>query len=141
MARHVERLFDVDVAVVGAGPAGLAVARHTASAGLDTLVIERQNEVGEHVRTSGATAVSTVTRLETPQHLYHPFGRFRISSPGETAVFETASSLCVLDVRGFYRWLAAEATASGARVSTGTTAKEAIVDDGVVSGCEIVTRD
>jgi digeranylgeranylglycerophospholipid reductase len=36
----------VDVAVVGAGPAGSSVAKHASEAGLDVLVLERKKEVG-----------------------------------------------------------------------------------------------
>src|SRR5439155_17612421 len=77
----------VDVLVVGAGPAGLAVARATAAAGLTTLVIERQKEIAEHVRTSGMTASSTVRRVGVPPGTYHSLERLRIVAPGVSAAF------------------------------------------------------
>src|SRR5690606_20117015 len=40
------RRADVDVAVVGAGPAGLAAAARTAAAGLSTLVVDEQDRPG-----------------------------------------------------------------------------------------------
>ena len=135
------RTESVDVVVVGAGPAGLAAARETAAAGLDTLVVERQRQVAEHVRTSGATAVSTVARLGAPARLFHVFERFRLVSPGETAVVETGDALCALDVRGFYRWLADEAVAAGARVAVATHASGVVVREGIVSGVELSGPD
>ncbi|MFQ6061482.1 MAG: FAD-dependent oxidoreductase, partial [Thermoplasmata archaeon] len=35
-----------DVIIVGAGPAGSTVARHTASQGLKVLMLERKKEIG-----------------------------------------------------------------------------------------------
>ena len=37
---------DVDVLIVGGGPAGLAAAEAAAMRGARTLVLERQNEIG-----------------------------------------------------------------------------------------------
>ena len=48
---RVEGSADVDVAVIGAGPAGLAAAVYASSEGLDTLVIERQ-AIGGQAATS-----------------------------------------------------------------------------------------
>src|SRR5207248_7502748 len=92
-------------------------------------------------RTSGATAVTTVARIGTPAHLFHVFSRFKLLAPTEEAVVETGDTLCALDVRGFYRWLAEEATHAGARVLTATHAADVVLEDGVASGCELVTPD
>jgi len=124
----------VDVLVVGAGPAGLAVARSTAAAGLNTLVVERQREVGEHVRTSGATALQTVTSLAAPPELYHRLARLRILSPSESVTFDCPDALCILDVRSFYRWLAKEAQAAGARIRTSAQATAPLLENGAVAG-------
>jgi digeranylgeranylglycerophospholipid reductase len=134
-ARH------VDVLVVGAGPAGLSVARTTAAAGLETLVVERQRSVGEHVRTSGGTASTTVARLRTPSHLFHVVQRLRFVAPQETAVVPCPGALCVLDVREFYRWLAANAEQEGARVAVATSASEPLLEDDAVTGCVLKGPD
>jgi digeranylgeranylglycerophospholipid reductase len=130
----------VDVLVIGAGPAGLSVARTTAAAGLETIVVERQAAVAEHVRTSGATAVETVRRLGAPRSLYHIVDRVRIASPRSSATLAGDELLCILDVRGFYRWLAASAEGAGARMLVGATAREPIVEQGAVAGCVVAEQ-
>jgi thioredoxin reductase (NADPH) len=47
VATTLEDRFDFDVAVVGAGPAGLAAAVYASSEGLDTLVVERESIGGQ----------------------------------------------------------------------------------------------
>ena len=133
----------VDVLVVGAGPAGLAVARATAAAGLTTLVIERQKEIAEHVRTSGMTASSTVRRVGVPPGTYHSLERLRIVAPGVSAAFSATpeAGFCVLDVRGFYRWLGSEAAGAGARIVCGTTFRDVLWAGDAVAGCIAESRD
>ncbi|MCC7430473.1 NAD(P)/FAD-dependent oxidoreductase [bacterium] len=53
-------MFDFDVIVVGAGPAGSVAAKTTASAGLKTILLEKRQEIGTPVRCGEAT----VTREE-----------------------------------------------------------------------------
>ena len=129
--------------VVGAGPAGLSVARETAAAGLATLVIERQNGIAEHVRTSGMTASSTVRRIGAPSATYHSLDTLRIVAPGASAAFPATAKagFCVLDVRGFYRWLGSEAIGAGARVVCGTTFRDVLWEGDAVAGCVAESRD
>ena len=129
-----------DVLVVGGGPAGLLAAETAASAGLSTVVVEREQEIGHPVHTSGATALKTMTDFEIPEHLYHPVGRFRVCSPNEEALFESEEPIgCVIDVRGVYKFLAKRAELAGAYVVTGAQATEPLVERGFVIGCNIRT--
>ena len=128
----------VDVLVVGGGPAGLSTAHALASSGFETLLVERQATIGEHVRTSGVTALETAERLECPPELRHALRRLRVSTRAEDVVLESeAPRFCVLDVRGFYRWLAGRAERAGATVLTGATATGIRKRD---SGFECIVR-
>jgi digeranylgeranylglycerophospholipid reductase len=115
----------VEVLVVGGGPAGLSAARTVAAAGRETLVVERQASVGEHVRTSGVTALETTERLGAPTELRHEVERVRFCTREDEVVLDLERRrLCVLDVRSFYRWLARQAEGAGARVETDTAVTE-----------------
>ena len=57
---------DVDVLVVDGEPAGLLAAETTASAGLSTLVLEQDPEIGNPVRTSGGTSVEKMRCFDIP---------------------------------------------------------------------------
>ena len=63
---------DYSVLVVGGGPAGLAAAEAAAKRGVSTLLLERQNEIGYPIHTSGGSWVKDMQALNVPTHLYHP---------------------------------------------------------------------
>ncbi len=128
----------VEVLVVGGGPAGLSAARAVAAAGHETLVVERQPTVGEHVRTSGVTALETAERLGAPAELRHEVQRVRFCTrEDEVVVGLERRRLCVLDVRSFYRWLAQRAEDAGARVETDTAVTEVRRTDSGVIECRL----
>ena len=133
----------VDALVVGAGPAGLSAAARIAEAGFEVLVLERQASVAEHVRTSGATAITTVKRVGLDRGLYHVVKLLRLSTPETTVQMKCGEdALCVLDVRGTYRWLAAKATEAGAQLALASTAEAVLTDPaGAVSGCQVRDAD
>ena len=109
--------MDHDVAIAGAGPAGLVTAERIARAGFKTVVFEKNAEIGTPVRTSGGSWVSTMRELNVPASLYHPIHHMRLLMRGAEAHFDYADPLpCVLDVRNFYQYLAERATAAGASV-------------------------
>ena len=128
----------VEVLVVGGGPAGLSAARAVAAAGHETLVVERQPTVGEHVRTSGVTALETAERLGAPAELRHEVERVRFRTREDEVVVELESRrLCVLDVRSFYRWLARRTEDAGARVETDTSVTDVRRDESGLIECRI----
>ncbi|HLX57589.1 MAG TPA: NAD(P)/FAD-dependent oxidoreductase [Ktedonobacteraceae bacterium] len=126
---------DVDVLIVGGGPAGLAAAETAASRGVRALVLERQNEIGYPVHTSGGSWVSDMQALDIPEHLYHPVSKVYFVSPHrEVPLNYNPAVACVMDVRGVYQHLAGRAVAAGAAMRMRHTVEQTILEDGRVLG-------
>jgi digeranylgeranylglycerophospholipid reductase len=106
-----------DVVVVGGGPAGLATAAEAARGGLKVVVCERNHAIGEPVRTSGGSFIRPLRRLGIPESCWHPVHRIRVIGPTTDVVKTYRRPVgCVLDVRGTYQWLAAQAVDAGATI-------------------------
>jgi digeranylgeranylglycerophospholipid reductase len=126
---------ECDVLIVGGGPAGLAAAESAAKRGVRTIVLERQNEIGYPVHTSGGSWVSDMKVLSIPEHLYHPITRVVFVSPHrEVTLHYNPAVACVLDVRGLYQHLAGRAIAAGATVRVRHTVEQTILENGRVMG-------
>lgn len=124
-----------DVLLVGGGPAGLAAAEAAARQGARTLLLERQNEIGYPVHTSGGSWVSDMQALTIPEHLYHPIHKVIFVSPRrEVPLFYRQPVACVVDVRGLYQHLAARAVAAGAQLRMRHTVEQAQQEDGRIVG-------
>src|ERR1700729_3380818 len=111
------RVPDVDVAVVGGGPAGLPAAAEAAKGGLNVVVLERAHAIGEPVRTSGGSFIKPLQAMGVPARCYHPIHRLKGFGPTTEAVKTYRRAVgCVLDVRGTYQWLAQQAIEAGAEL-------------------------
>src|SRR5690348_3579787 len=131
---------DWNVLIVGGGPAGLAAAEAAAVQGVRTLVLERQNEIGYPVHTSGGSWISDMRALSIPEHLYHPIQRVIFLSPRRELKLNYNPALaCVVDVRGLYQYLGSRAIAAGAQVRVRHTVEQAMLDEGRVAG--VVVKD
>ena len=132
---------DVDVLVVGGGPAGLLAAETAASAGCSTLLVESEPEIAHQVRTSGATSVQTMREFQIPERLYHPLTQIRLCSTRETATFGYDEPIgCIIDVRGVFRYLAERADGAGASILTSAQAVAPTMVGQRVAGCEIKSK-
>ena len=126
---------DVDVLVVYGEPAGLLAAETTASAGFSTLVLEREPEIGDPVRTSGGNSVETMRRFDIPGRFYHVLKRLRFCSLREEPAFEFQESVgCIIDVRGMYRRLAERASSERGSILTGANSESLIFEGGEIAG-------
>jgi digeranylgeranylglycerophospholipid reductase len=129
---------DCDVLIVGGGPAGLAAAEAAAKQGARTLVLERQNEIGYPVHTSGGSWVSDMKALAIPEHLYHPINKvFFVSPHREVPLYYNPAVACVLDVRGLYQHLASRAITAGATLCMRHTVEQTIIENVRVCGVTV----
>ena len=118
------RNADLDVAVVGAGPAGARTAAQLAARGLRVLVLERDPEPGRPVHCTGIVSSECVERFALPQSLVlHEIDSFVLHSPkGASAQVKRASTQAyVLDRVGLDKHLVRRAEEAGAEVLAGAT--------------------
>ena len=126
---------NIDIVIVGAGPAGLAAAGAAARQGAQVHVLERHNEIGYPIHTSGGSWISDMQALSIPEHLYHPITRVYFISPQrEVLLHYNPAVACVVDVRGLYQHLASRAIAAGAVLRMRHVVEQAITGNGRVLG-------
>jgi len=126
---------DIDILIVGGGPAGLAAAEAAAKQGVHVLLLERQNEIGYPIHTSGGSWISDMQALAIPEHLYHPVTSVYFISPHrEVPLSYNPAVACVVDVRGLYQHLASRAIAAGATLRLRHTVELTLTENGRVLG-------
>jgi digeranylgeranylglycerophospholipid reductase len=126
---------ECDVLIVGGGPAGLAAAEAAAKLNVRVVVLERQNEIGYPVHTSGGSWISDMKALGISENLYHPINKVVFVSPNcEVPLDYHPAVACVLDVRGVYQHLASRAIAAGAILRVRHTVETTLVENDRVVG-------
>ena len=107
-----------DVVVIGAGPGGGSAALHAARAGLSTLILEADPEIGTPVHCGECLSELAVQNLdlELPDHVKAlDVKGIRVIFPDGTEKLLTEEGY-VLEKHLFERWLADEAVAKGAEL-------------------------
>jgi digeranylgeranylglycerophospholipid reductase len=134
-------MSETDVLIVGGGPAGLAAAEAAAKQGVRVLVLERQNEIGYPVHTSGGSWISDMRALGIPEHLYHPIQKIYFVSPQrEIPLYYEQPVCCVIDVRGVYQHLAGRAVSAGASIRVRHTVEQTLLEGKRVRGVTAKTH-
>ncbi len=141
---------DVDVMVVGAGPAGSTAAEMASRNGAEVLLVEKKMEIGSPVQCGGfipeafelrellPDAALPETLVDIPERLVLNRTRVqRLYAPGGRCAEFDVAGRCV-DRRGFDRYLAQRAARAGAGLLVGTRAE--VSGDSLSLGGEIAPR-
>jgi len=113
--------MNYDLAIVGAGFAGLACARASARRGLRVLVTDRKRAPGERVHTTGLVVKEAAERWEIPSALTRRVHGIRLYSPSLRTLDLASGGYYFLatDTAALMRWLAREAARAGAHLRFG----------------------
>ncbi|MCQ1537288.1 NAD(P)/FAD-dependent oxidoreductase [Methanosarcina sp. KYL-1] len=134
-----------DVIVIGAGPAGSIAAKTAAEKGLDVLLIEKRQEIGDPVRCAeGVSKFYLKKHVEIDKRwICADVKGSRIYAPDGTKI-EMAEEISggevgyVLERKIFDRALAEHAAKAGAEVRVKTRATGLIIEDGFVKGARLM---
>lgn len=129
-----------DIVVVGGGPAGLSAAYSASKLQATTILLEKDDAVGQFVRTSGVSWIDSMNTLGIPEKYYNPIKNYRIISPTNEVTFsgEVARS-CVLDVRATYQYLASLAVKSGSDIMVRSRVNDVISNSSRIAGVKART--
>ena len=120
-----------DVAIIGAGPAGLVAARSLAAAGRDVVVLEDHDTIGVPVHCTGLLGLDAFDELDLPRSAI--LGTTQAASfvaADGSSVFVDADRIhaAVVDRAAFDQGLAAAGAAAGAEVRTSTRVRSVAID-------------
>jgi len=122
--------YDYDVIIVGGGPAGLSAAWGAAKKGLRVAVLERDEAIGQNVRTSGVTWIKEAKSFGIPPECYNEISNYAFYSPNNYVIKKSQTAqAAVLDVRKTYQFLAYQAASEGADIFLRTTVTDVVKND------------
>jgi len=135
---------EYDVIVVGAGPAGSVAAATAARKGLDVLLIEKKQEIGEPVRCAEGVIKTGLDQFidYDPKWVCAEVKTGRIHAPNGNKLIFTQNDIAgyVLDRKIFDRSLASAAAKAGSEIQVKTQATGLIVEDGSIKGIKGICR-
>ena len=138
---------EYDVIVVGAGPAGSLAARTAAENGLEVLLIEKRQEIGDPVRCAEGVGKEGISKFLPIDHRWvcAEVSGSRIYAPDGTMVELSEKHSgnevgFVLERKIFDREVAKSAAKAGAEVQVKTQATGLIIENGYVKGIKGMHR-
>lgn len=124
------KVYDYDIVIVGAGPAGSSTAWAAANKGVSVAVLEREEAVAQSIRTSGVTWINDMKSFGITSDYYNPIKNYSFYSPNNQVTIRGSEyQAAVLDVRKTYQFLAYEAANAGADIFVRTNVTEPLVDE------------
>ncbi|MBU1039425.1 NAD(P)/FAD-dependent oxidoreductase [Patescibacteria group bacterium] len=122
---------NIDVIVIGAGPAGGQCARELAKMGYKVLLLEHSQEIGEPNYSTAGTTKETISEFELPQSvLSASWNKIYFESKNKKAIWEYDDPRgYVFNFADLKRFLVNEAVNFGADVMVGTAAMEIIKEE------------
>jgi len=125
-----DKEFQYDIVIVGAGPAGSSAAYQASKNGVKVALLEKEETVAETVRTSGVTWIKNIKEFQIPDDCFNPIKNYSFCSPNnEVTISDSVPQAAVLDVRKTYRWLAEQAENQGANIFVKTNVKDVIKNE------------
>ncbi|ODS40303.1 hypothetical protein BEH94_00320 [Candidatus Altiarchaeales archaeon WOR_SM1_SCG] len=131
--------YNYDVVIVGAGPAGSTCARHLAENNIKVLVVEKKQEIGTPKRCAEGLnyrGLKNAGLEPDPRWATSEIQGVSLYSPGEKNIeMKWAGAMgCVLERKIFEKFLARDAINAGARYMVKTRAIEVLKENGKISG-------
>ncbi len=134
--------YDHDLIIIGGGPTGSTLARITAGAGMDVLVVDKRKEIGVPVRCGEALGYNDIIgrEIELPEKCYSVQVRgAKVIAPNGKFVEWRIDDIdgWILERKVFDKWLCELAIQKGAKLSVYTRATGLIRENGRIHGVRL----